>query len=218
MSRQNYDFGAHWTTQVVPHLDSPAMQRAVRECAESYLAMYPDCAEVYCPNTPLAGYSSTDCYYTLMERKGNLYLAANAANLPPRYLELQQQDRIDENFDEWMELRERILEPLHARDRIKHALESYYLPCACHWYSPTVMLTLARLVEPTEHWAVRTGPEHTTVVNRARTRVFDLIYWGLEGRLENYLFGDTIKSHDASMGGELAFANSRPERRKRRKH
>ncbi len=103
------------------------------------------------------------------------------------------------------------------QDRIKHALESYYLPCACHWYSPTFMLTLARLVEPTEHWAVRTGPEHTTVVNRARTRVFDLIYWGLKGRLENYLFGDTIKSHDASMGGELAFANSRPERRKRRK-
>ncbi len=191
LPRQNYDFGAHWTTRIVPHLDSPAMQRAVRECAESYLATFPDCGRGYEPNTPLAQYSSRDYYCMLMERKGDLYMAANVADLPPHNLE---------------------------QDRIKHALESYYLPCACHWYSPTVMLTLARLVEPTEHWAVRTGPEHTTVVNRARTRVFDLIYWGLEGRLENYLFGDTIKSHDASMGGELAFANSRPERRKRRKH
>ncbi len=217
---QNYDFGAHWTTHVVPHLDSPAMQRAVRECAESYLAMYPDCTVTYRPNTPLASYSSTDCYYTLMERKGDMYLIANVADLPPRYLELEH-DHDDDHVDEWMALRDRILEPLRAWDAIKHALESYYLPRACHWFAPTVMLTLARLVDPTEQWVVREGTDHTTVMNRKRTRVFDLIYWGLDGRLEHYLFGDALREpQDASLGGNLAYANSRPKqkRRKQRRH
>ncbi len=82
LPRQNYDFGAHWTTRIVPHLDSPAMQRAVCECAESYLATFTDCGSGYEPNTPLAQYSSRDYYCMLMERKGDLYTAANVADLP----------------------------------------------------------------------------------------------------------------------------------------
>ncbi len=213
MLPQNYDFGAHWATQIVPHLDSPAMQCAVRECADSYLATFPDSEREYKPNTPLACYSSCDYYYMIMNRKEELFL--QSAELPPRYLALQQHDEDDE---EMWELHDQIVEPVHAWSNIKHALESYYLLRACHWFAPTVMLTLARLVEPAERWIIRTGPKHTTVVNRTGTRVFDLIYWGLDGRLEHYLFGDNVREHDASLGGKLAFANSRPARRKRRKH
>ncbi len=32
-------------------------------------------------------------------------------------------------------------------------------------------------LEPAEEWTIRKGPEHTTVINRICTRVFDLIYW-----------------------------------------
>jgi len=216
---QNYDFGANWKTRIVPHLDSPAVQHAVRKCAERYIANFPQCTKVYRPGTPLACYSSTDWYLTVMERKSELYLIKNSSNLPARYMELDRDHDTDERADEWFALREHILAPLYDWNNIKHDIESYHIVGACHWCAPTVMLTLARLVEPAERWRVRMGQDHTTIVNREHTRVFDLVLWGIDGRIEHHLFGDAlVEPRDPSLGGNLAYANSAPsnESRKRR--
>jgi hypothetical protein len=126
-----------------------------------------------------------------------------------------------EGFSLRLSLYKKLVEPVRAWENIKHSLASYYLSGGCHWMARTLMLTLARLVEPDEQWHVRLGQKHSMVVNSTNTRVFDLLYWGLDGRLENYIYGADIKADDPSLGGRLAFESSAPNinngRRRQRK-
>jgi hypothetical protein len=209
----NYNFALYWQHTIVPLLDHPDVLKAIQRCAITYIKAR-GLNRLYHPDTPLASYTSSDCYYTLMEQKAEKYL--KRIELPPRHAELRAMMESDDNdaLEEFLELEEQLSEPIRQWSNIKYNIESYYLIGACHWYAPTVMLTLARLVDPKEKWIVRYGMHHTTVINRSETRVFDLIYWGLDGRLRNYLFGDEIEEHDITLGGKGAFVNSTERRPK----
>ena len=63
------------------------------------------------------------------------------------------------------------------------------------------------MVEPGEVWLVQVGEDHTTAINREHTKVFDLLYWCCHGRLENYMFGDSIEKKDP-VGGLSAYIDS----------
>ena len=75
----------------------------------------------------------------------------------------------------------------------------------CHMHAPTIGMTLAKLVEPNECWEIRTNDYHTTIINKDKTKVFDLLFWCLDGRIETYLFDDPIGVVDETMGGKKAF-------------
>lgn len=206
----NYDFGAKWNN-VKPFLEHPDVLKAIANGVNRYCAAFPH-VTVYKPNTPMGKYSSCDHYVMLMDRKKENLLAElrRKNELPERYVELsaKQETTVSEDL-ECVRLREEITKPLRDWQNIKHDIESYVMLRACHWVAPTFMLTLARLVEPEESWLVRTGENHTTVINRAGTKIFDLVYWSLDGRLEHHIFGDTVRVNDPTMGGKLAFLESK---------
>jgi len=117
----------------------------------------------------------------------------------------------DDEFEAYLAERDRIYKKYFPDSKRKYNLDSYVMFGCCFAWAPTFELTLAKLVEPDEEWSVREGAEHSTVINKNHTKVFDLIYWALDGRLENYLFGEAIKEEDIdpTMGGKLAFEKSK---------
>lgn len=214
----NYDFGLHWRDKIVPFLDHPDVLTAVSICAISYCQDngFPSILQMYHPDKPtiLAHFTCRDHYTMIMDRKAGDYL--KCIELPPRYLVLNEimnnlEDGDDGYIEEYYALREELTKPVHDWLNIKYNLETYYMAGACHWHASSVMLVLARLVEPTETWKVRSSEDHTTVINQDETRVFDLLYWAsLDRRLENYLFGDNNDGNDKTLGGKDAFLNSAP--------
>lgn len=117
-----------------------------------------------------------------------------------------------EEYDEKREildkLREQILTPYDEWVQIKYDLESYYVSGACHTYNAIFGLVLAKMVEPEEVWRVRNGVKHTTVINKDNMKVFDLLYWCCDGRVENYMFGIPVETADSTMGGKDAYLDS----------
>lgn len=213
----NFDFGQHWDTKVKPHLDNPKVLRAIRKGVNDYLDNWENNTKKYKKNTPPANYSSNDYYYMLTERQEDILMEKlrQEGKLPQEYLDLEHGDANDSDDEDdgikWFEMREEILAPYFTWKEIKYRLETYYLSGGCHWYAPTFELTLARLVEPNEKWRVRVGDKHTTVINAYKTKVFDLLYWANDDRLENYLFGDPISEDkiDPTLGGKEAYENSK---------
>lgn len=69
---------------------------------------------------------------------------------------------------------------------------------------------MAKIIEPNEKWRVLSGNDHTTVINADNSKVFDLLYYCIDGRLENHMFGDPIleKDIDITLGGKEAYINS----------
>ena len=204
----NYDFGSNWNTKIKPFLDHPQIKQALRNGINGYLSLFPT-RERYKVNTCPANYSSKDGYAMLMMRKDeNLLEELRKANrLPQKYLALERQ-MDDDGGELFMRMQNKILRPYRQWDQIKYDLESYYLSGACHHYNPTFGLTLARLVEPAEAWRVQVSDKHTTIVNRNNTKIFDLLYWCCDGRLENYMFGDPVDVEDETMGGRKAYLDS----------
>lgn len=210
----NYNFGKNWTTQIKPLLDLPKVQRAITRGVNGYLSNWPDNGHRYKKNTPPAQYSSNDGYAQLMWRKEENILEEleKAGKLPERYVELQNTDLEDDDLStEYFELQQEIVKPYLEWDVIKYNLESYCLFGSCHWTAPTFGLTMARLVEPNEKWLVQSSEKHTTVINKEKTKVFDLLYWCSDGRIENHVFGDKVKKRDKTLGGKNAYLDSLAE-------
>ena len=150
-----------------------------------------------------------------MERREEILLKQlrKEMKLPKEYLQLERkvkkaEDDDDEYWIELMDMKDEILKPYFSWDNIKEDLETYYLSGSCHWANRTYGLALARLVEPTEKWRVLSGKQHTTIINKNNTKIFDLLYWGINGRLENHMFGDKIKKQDPTFGGKSAYGNA----------
>jgi hypothetical protein len=209
----NYDFGKHWNTKIVPLLDHPAIKKAIKAGVNSYLLSVPT-REKYQRDTPPARYATADWYDSLMMRKRDHLLEKlrQEGKLPAEYLVLEDLVKIQKPEEDdgeqglqLLELQARILEPYTGWDAIKHDIESYCLFRGCHWYNPTFCLTLARLAEPHEAWTILAGNKHTTIINKSRTKVFDLQFWAFDGRIETYLFGDKIENEDPTMGGKEAY-------------
>jgi hypothetical protein len=201
----NFDFGKHWKTKIVPHLDNPSVQAAIRK------GVYHFSGRRYKRGTPPASYTSSDAYaMKIMRLKQNLIEKMRKENkLPAKYFELKEMEDDDEVEEMFFEARNKILDPHFTWDKICNNLESYVLFHGCHSWAPTFELTLARLVEPEEKWIVMSSKKHSTVVNKSGTKCFDLLYWQIDGRLENYLFGDPITADDETLGGKQAWLDAR---------
>lgn len=75
----------------------------------------------------------------------------------------------------------------------------------CRHWNPTVNLWLAQKIFPKYKWKVRRGDRHTTVLCEEKLLVFDMIYWGLNGRYENVVFPDSSKLIvDPTLGASVA--------------
>lgn len=203
----NYDFGKNWNT-IIPYLDHPEIKKAIRDGVNDYLSNW-DNGERYRINTPPAKYSSKDGYCMLMDRKRDLKFDELRSNklLPESYLDKEKKlnDRnsdSDRGYTTLWKMKDKILKEYFTWDKIKYDLESYYLSGSCHSYAPTFELTLAKLVLPNEEWSIQSSDKHTTVINKDKTKVFDLLYYCNDDRLENYLFGDTLKVDDDFTEGE----------------
>jgi hypothetical protein len=218
----NYDFGAYWETEIVPHLDNPKIQKAIRDGVNWYLKESRQPHLRYKKNTAPASYSSRDGYARLimgrredqleddLRKRGKLplyftraekkFVDAHEENSP--ILSEKEWDKIEDDIGD---ARDRLTAHLYKWDNIKYNLETYFFCGACHWYNPTFCLTLARLVEPDENWHVLDGIKHTTVVNYECSKVFDLLYWCDKGRLGNHVFGDEVREQDETLGGYAAF-------------
>lgn len=214
----NYDFGTNWDTKIKPVLDNPILLTALKKGVDDYLSNYPR-KRKYKKNTCPASYSSTDGYYMLMERKREELLEQlrKEKKLPKKFLKIEKRwknNYEDEDYDDtidqkYIDILEETLAPYFTWNKIKYNYESYWLHLSCHSYAPTFELTLARLVEPEEEWRVRAGEKHSTVINKNNTKVFDLLYWCLDGRIENHMFGDHISKPDKTLGGKTAFIYSK---------
>ena len=214
----NYDFGKFWGTTIVPFLDDPKIKASIIKGINMYLSHYPG-KKKYDPEKPCpAMYSSLDWHCQLLDRKQRHLLKVLEKHklLPQEYLDLRDNwtdDMPEEDAQRLFDLEQEIVSPyLYDWEETKHNMESYVLCLGCRSWAPTFELTLARLVEPDEKWRVREGKLHATVINENNTKVFDLIYWTLDGRAEEYTFGDPIPipKRDPTMGGKLAWVNSSP--------
>lgn len=94
---------------------------------------------------------------------------------------------------------------------------AFYVPFGyCHWWNPVFGLWLAKKVFPTWEWEVLEGKLHSTVYCRKKHMVFDIIAWGYNGRLHEYVAGSLLKptsqsksiTTDSTLGGAIAYENS----------
>lgn len=211
----NYDFGKYWKTEVVQHLEDPSIKKSITKGVDLY---YKDrlipIKKKYDPSKPCpASYCTSDAYVTLTDRiRDNIIKILGEKNLlPQEFIDARSApEDLSESEDDFCRLYEEITQPYLDWEEIKYNLESYVLYHSCWAWAPTFELTLARLVEPEEEWRVREGAKHATVINKTNTKVFDLLYWAIDGRLENYMFGDTIpfSQRDPTRGGKMAYIDS----------
>lgn len=210
----NYDFGTFWKTAVVPHLDNPLIKKSIAKGVDLY---YEDrlipIKKKYDPSKPCpASYCTSDAYAALTDRiRDNIIEILGKKNLlPQEFIDAKTLDDSEEGDGSFLRLYEEITEPYLEWEEVKYNLESYVLYHSCWAWAPTFELTLARLVEPDEEWRVRKGKKHATVINKTNTKVFDLLYWAADDRLENYMFGDIIpfSERDPSRGGKSAYIDS----------
>lgn len=221
----NYKFGENWQSTIVPHLDNPRVLRSLQRGIDDYMKNFPTCGKRYKKDTCPANYSSLDKYYMLMDRKCRIYIKELKKNgkLPQEYIDLKNKIKeynsedseeydVDDYCFQLLCLENKITKHLYKWNNIKYDLGSYVLWGSSHSYAPTFELTLANLVLPDEKWRVRRGNRHTTVIDEKGNKVFDLIYWALDGRLENHVFGDPVRKEDPTLGGRIAYEYSEREK------
>jgi hypothetical protein len=205
---QNYDFGKNWQTQVVPHLEKPAIKKAIRAGIKSYFKFVaPKNRRHYKKDTVPASYSSCDWWASrIWKRESKLMLDHEAKNILPRNLIYKEGC----NGDRFMKRRDKYLQQFFNWETLKHEIGSYVLHNGCFDWAPTFELELAKLVEPHEKWSVREGSHHCTVINSDESRVFDLNYWALTGsRYDRFIDEEQVEEKDTTLGGKAAFILSK---------
>ena len=91
---------------------------------------------------------------------------------------------------------------------MKNNYKSYKLRSGCHYWNNTFSLKMANYIFPKENWEVISNHLHTTVVNKNRTKVFDILmynenaddfggdeayrYATFEGNIEQWLENNNI--------------------------
>lgn len=207
---QNYDFGKNWKTKIVPFLDHASVKIAIKKGINAYLSDYPY-SKKYESNTVPASYTTSSAYIDIMERKEEILYKEHHQNgkLPTIILVLEEYNKTANEDDyTFCIVKDIYLRRFFTWDLVKYDIESYVLYHSCFTWAPTFELTLAKLVCPNETWKIRKGKNHCTVINIDQTKIFDLLYWTCDGRLENYLFSDDCKK-DKTLGGKQAWLDSK---------
>jgi hypothetical protein len=111
-------------------------------------------------------------------------------------------DPDDVLLSQQMKMEEKIMDRLGWSYRTNPDHLFHYVPFGtCHWWNPMVSLYLARKVCPKKQWVIAKGPKHTTIVCLEEKLVFDILYWGLDQRLEEYTLKQRYSSNDSTLGG-----------------
>ena len=64
---------------------------------------------------------------------------------------------------------------------------------------------------PDRDWEIRKGHKHTTIYCERTDEIFDILFWAIDGRLDNHELKQKYKSKDKSLGGNEAFIDSAPD-------
>lgn len=67
---------------------------------------------------------------------------------------------------------------------------------------------MAKEVFPDYKWVIRSSDIHTTIYCEEKDMVFDIIYWGLDGRIRDHIYEKPYASNDITLGGQLAMESS----------
>lgn len=175
----NYDFKENWNDIVLPLLTHTSVKRSIKKGLNKFIKdgqSYEDTYDIKkCP----ASYCSNDGWVTYIEdfkeQLTNKFLETGYLKQEPIPKEGVEYEECPE-YLEYEKYRDELLEPF-IKHHEKTSLRAYQVFGACHWWNPTFSLTLAKLIYPNEKWTTLSGEYHTTVVNREKTLVFDILYF-----------------------------------------
>ena len=190
----NYDFKANWDYVILPLLSNLSIKKSIKKGITKFIKECELNEEYNCKKCP-AEYTTNDGWVT--------YIEDYKETLANKLIEtgfLKQSPIIDDDEDpfenpeylEYENYKETILEPFIKHHKLT-SLRAYQIFGACHWWNPTFCLSLAKLIYPHEKWISLSGENHTTVVNKERTLVFDILYFD---------------ENDVTKGGQKAIENA----------
>ena len=229
-SYQNYDFGANWNEKIVPILlNDYRIQEILRahESEEKY----------YKASQPPVYLSSYGCFSTLYDK---VFEHEETKRTDPRVshalwveydrLEALYIDHDDDDYDEKREeynddvvdqkykQRDVIMDAMGWDWKTNKTLLAHYVPFGrCHDWNRRFCYYLALILFPNLKWEIMTSKEHTTVICKKTKQIFDILYWGLDERLEDYTFNRPYTNEDKSLGGNRAFEDASKKKRKRKR-
>jgi hypothetical protein len=218
----NYNFGKHWQDKIVAHLDNPTIQEIMKDIIYcDYFGINPDEIDIsnQNKNIPYPMIINEPGYLDILDDRINQYMLdwqqGDMYNLPVKYIvngeRLAKFEEINPNSSamkkEQRYWRHFALNDFFTGDKTKYFIETYLMTNKKirHQYVSKFMLLLAKLVEPNEEWIVLSNDDNSIVINKERTKMFDLISWCSDGRLEHYIYGGRKPSRDTTLGGKKAY-------------
>ncbi len=210
----NFDFGAHW--EEIRHFLS---RKVVDDLCQLVVADMDSPDIIFRPDRPPSCWLSWgDAYVTfldnltdpILQRRDKRYLTKEEIAFLREYSKHKfNDDDRRASVQRYCKLREKVQDRLGYDYTKCNDKLAFYVPFGrCHWWNPIFGLWLAKKVCPLDRWVVRRGKNHTTVYCAEKHMVFDILYWALDGRLENHVSGLRYRCKDISLGGIMAFDES----------
>lgn len=220
---QNYDFGRNWDT-ILKYLTFPKINVWIK-CAvfEAYGGPTDEYSEDICPADMLSSGDShcqinSDLIETIMNgdypeiiSEAEIISAAEKT-YKCSYCEYDNCEKCDDASDDIYDL---IYTKANFGFKSNKQRLCCYIPFgACHEWNKHFSFPLAKELLPDRNWQLIKGTEHTTVYSNDTNEIFDIIFWGLDGRIWDYEFNklngtDLIyRSDDTTLGGNLAYEMS----------
>ena len=223
---QNYDFGKHWT-KVYQFIKTDEGQKiiatAFRHWNNGQKITNPLFkGKRFNKNEPPASLMSYgDGYMTLCDalvdnvidnRRMDILTDDDIKNLDTIQMinyDDEDDDVIDKSNDLLYKIRDKVEDKLGYNYKTNKDKLAFYIPWgSCHTWNRYFGLWLARKVCPDRDWIVQTSDKHTTVYCKETNEIFDIIYWGIDKRLEYHCFDKQYSSTDLSLGGNDAFKDT----------
>ena len=183
----NFDFGQHWDTRIVPLLTTRSIKQCITKAINNFLKDYkPDLK--YDKTGAPAWFISISDFYAQAHLDYQNKISAELVKAG----QFEEQDE-DEDWEDYYDhyLKEKVRPYMDHFERTNIA--SYQCMGGCFYWNTTFGLQMARLIEPFEDWRVLRNAWHATVVNRDRTKVFDILYYN---------------QNDATRGGAFAISEA----------
>ena len=171
----NYDFKSNWESIVVPHLKTRPIRQAIRKTIEYYISYdkYGHNLKPYKPSLCMAEWSTGDIWFTACEtfkaKKIEELIKVNIIRVIST--DDAKNEKTCDKYDKYVD---NILKP-YMKHFYLYSLEAHQAFGACHAVNSIFGIVLAKLVCPNEIWRVLSGPNHTTIVNVDKSKVFDII-------------------------------------------
>jgi len=221
---QNYDFGMNWNEKIVPILlNDPNIQKILDAFEND-----PDETWDRKRNPPcfLSHWKAiTDLLGAMLtEEKKNRMNPKLSREFWSEYDRIhaleKKQVYLDEDLHkESMKYHKLLMEGIGWSWEKNPTFIAFWIPFGrCHEWNLIFSFYLAKTVCPELKWEILTSDIHTTVICKETKQIFDILYWGLDRRLADYVFDRPYRSRDNSLGGNRAFkeASEKPKNKRKR--